>query len=146
MTPEEIAWAAGLFEGEGCFTGASRGRFCMKMSMCDEEVIRRFHRTVGMGGVSGPHKPTGLGTLMHWEWRSERFEHMQAIVAMFWPWLSTRRRNRAAEVLMNASHRVPLTSQMFGKHVAELTPWQERVYRAAMTQRWRDRAKTKGGV
>jgi hypothetical protein len=110
---EEIAWAGGLFEGEGCFTictqrntklanGRSRTyRFPRaRLVMTDEDAIRRFNDVVGFGRVLGPrqahsgptHKPV-------FEWQVYTFEHVQALYAMLYPWLCARRRARGAEVL-----------------------------------------------
>jgi hypothetical protein len=57
----EIAWAAGLFEGEGCVTEINR-RFALAVKNTDEEVIR-FDEIVGLGRMYGPlgtPKPTGI--------------------------------------------------------------------------------------
>jgi hypothetical protein len=60
LKPEELsertvalAWAAGVFEGEGCFslhkvTSAWHKEyryFRMSMGMTDEDVVRRFHKS-----------------------------------------------------------------------------------------------------
>jgi hypothetical protein len=52
---EEIAWAAGLFEGEGSITRFGRsGKFDLRVSlnMTDEDVVRRFDAIVDRGKVS----------------------------------------------------------------------------------------------
>ena len=50
---EEIAWAAGLFEGEGCMT-VSGGRPFMRLNSTDEDTPRRFWEVVAAGKVYGP--------------------------------------------------------------------------------------------
>ena len=51
---EEIAWAAGLFEGEGSIYPSGSGvRLALKMT--DEEPIRRFAKIVKRGSVYGPY-------------------------------------------------------------------------------------------
>ena len=60
-TPEDIAWAAGLFEGEGCVTISTvDGRKYLLASVSmhprDRDVLERFHRIVGVGTLCGPHK------------------------------------------------------------------------------------------
>lgn len=112
MNREEIAWAGGLFEGEGCFTTLNQTHSLAKgrsrtyryprarVVMTDEDAIRRFHDAVGFGVVYGPlqahsgpaHKPV-------FEWQAYTFEHVQAPYAMLYPWLCGRRRARGAEVL-----------------------------------------------
>jgi hypothetical protein len=100
-TTTDLAWAAGLFEGEGCITVGYRGKEYrytlgqLTLSMKDEDVVRHFAEVIGFGKVYlGGKSNEGM-----WRWAVTRFEHVQAIVAMFWPWLGSRRRARAREVL-----------------------------------------------
>src|SRR5665213_179839 len=65
-TRENLAWMAGLFEGEGYVQGRPRsykradGRsfttigYRLAITMTDEDIIRRFHRLAGVGNVNGP--------------------------------------------------------------------------------------------
>jgi hypothetical protein len=61
---EEIAWAAGLFEGEGCISHMQRGSgldLQIALAMTDEEVVRRFDAVVDRGRVYGPYLPPSHG-------------------------------------------------------------------------------------
>ena len=57
--PIDLAWAAGLFEGEGCFTfqGSKKARTRggrlgkAQLSMTDEDVVRKFHTIMGFGSL-----------------------------------------------------------------------------------------------
>lgn len=101
---EELAWAGGFFEGEGCISQAKKASniaFRLSLVNTDLEDLERFHRAVGgVGKVYGPysykdrptHKP-------QWQWVCQRFETAQAVLAMLWPGLSTRRRETARETL-----------------------------------------------
>lgn len=98
---ENLAWAAGLFEGEGCFSTRMTGKkdrgICARLKMSDEDVVRRFYTVVGLGNMNGPYfapkkKPV-------WIWQTGSFEVVQAIMAMLWPWLHSRRRARIKELL-----------------------------------------------
>lgn len=67
----QIGWAAGLFEGEGCFTPFKSKHLPRKsdggvsyivyphaqITMCDLDVLQRFHKIVGVGKLNGPHSP-----------------------------------------------------------------------------------------
>jgi hypothetical protein len=59
-TDSEIAWAAGLFEGEGSCYGTVRSdryntrRIRMNLRMTDQDVVERFAKVVGVGSVYGP--------------------------------------------------------------------------------------------
>lgn len=104
-TRENIAWAAGLFEGEGsCYfrdrkqgTSASRSA-CVVLNMTDEDVIRKLHRIIGLGSVNGPYQPPGNRKPV-WRWSVTGSEQPQAVLAAFWPFLCSRRQAKIAEVL-----------------------------------------------
>ena len=49
-----IAWAAGLFEGEGTITRCD-GRLHLRMQLTDLEVLERFAEIVGTGKIYGPY-------------------------------------------------------------------------------------------
>jgi hypothetical protein len=98
----EWAWAAGLFEGEGCVAsreqkGKTYHRLVVRMT--DEDVIRHLHRVIGRGSVYGPYAPSKVGRKPVWEWSCTSRLDISFIVAMFWPWLGDRRRQRIREVI-----------------------------------------------
>jgi hypothetical protein len=101
---ESLAWAAGLFEGEGSISGRLIGAPRMSLGMTDEDVVQCFHVVVGCGKLRH-QDPHGLGNKDLTVWAVQRFEHVQALVAMFWPWLGERRRARAVECLTTAKER-----------------------------------------
>lgn len=93
----KIAWAAGLFEGEGSWLQPKQGGYRASLAMTDLDAVLAFRRAVGFGKVDGPlfredRKPM-------WTWRVQSFQHVQALGAMFWPWLCRRRRARLLEIL-----------------------------------------------
>jgi hypothetical protein len=102
---EEIAWAGGLFEGEGCVTittsrdpGHQR-TFTLALSMTDLDPVERFAAAVGVGKVRGPYGPYKPTEKPIWQWRISRYEQSQAVIVMLWPWLGSRRHARALEVM-----------------------------------------------
>lgn len=103
----ELAWAAGLFEGEGCITrSAARGHKypALKLNMTDEDSVRRFHSAVGGAGTCYGPRSNGPGNKDFWCWTAYRFEHVQAVIVYLWYGLGKRRRARATEVLSDASY------------------------------------------
>jgi ribosomal protein S27AE len=98
-TPEEIAWAAGLFEGEGCISAASDGRPRMTLLMTDRETVERFGRVIGRGTVQ--KEVRGKIPAHHkdkWRWYLGRRDDVGEVWALLSPWLGTRRRERGAEL------------------------------------------------
>lgn len=100
---DAIAWSAGIFEGEGCvrIVGKRMRTPLLAVAMTDGDVVLRLCRELGMGRVHGPYN-RGAGRKDVWHWTVTSFEKTQALIAMWWPWLGSRRRQRAIEVLREA--------------------------------------------
>jgi hypothetical protein len=106
---EEIAWAAGLFEGEGTISHVWRRRespdLQIALKMTDEDVVRRFDEIVDRGKVYGPYLPLSHGD------RRKPFWHWVAlgdaghdVLDLIGAWLCTRRIEQAR------THGVPIPS------------------------------------
>lgn len=98
-TREDLAWAAGLFEGEGSISLKPK-TLQLQLASTDEDVVRKFCGLIGLGKVYGPyisgkprHKPT-------FHWHVSGHEKCQAILAAFWGFLCSRRQSRAKEALL----------------------------------------------
>jgi hypothetical protein len=90
----DIAWAAGLFEGEGCLT---RPKYpTMQLTTTDRDVVMKFKRVVGCGKVYGPYnrkfKPI-------YQWVCYDREQIDRLRRLFAPYMGKRRLRRFAEVL-----------------------------------------------
>lgn len=97
----DVAWAAGLFEGEGCFTtGKNTSKNSLTgrctLSMTDEDIVRKFHSIVKVGTI---RKREFENKKDAWIWTTQGFEKFQYIVALFWSFLGERRKSRATEIL-----------------------------------------------
>lgn len=99
MTSDDI-WAAGLFEGEGCFHGrtAKPRLVAVKLVSTDEDVLRRFAAVMGVGTVAGPIS-RGRRFKPYWSWQVASFQDVQYIVCRLWGQLGARRRAKAVEML-----------------------------------------------
>lgn len=98
---ENIAWAAGLFEGEGCFTLSASNRSFPRavLTMTDEETVRRFAHIVGVGNVRPNNPPSRPGHCKpQWVWYVEG-DDVSVVLHLFRPLLSTRRLERGEEVV-----------------------------------------------
>lgn len=51
----DIAWAAGLVEGEGCFTRHSEKHLYFLMDLCDLDVLERFQKIFPQVNLRGPY-------------------------------------------------------------------------------------------
>lgn len=100
----DIAWAAGLFEGEGTVvvqwsTRSPRKYVQLVIAMTDEDVVREFARVVGgVGSVNGPRMNGKLGRKPIWKW-SAAGTKAETVLALpgFVDRLGARRTSRIAE-------------------------------------------------
>lgn len=99
MSDPEIAWLAGIIEGEGSIMVGGDGRCKISVQMTDLDIIERLQMTTGLGqvyvnqGTARSHyKPTHRWTVGH---RSS----VRHIVTAIRPWLGYRRRTAADAVM-----------------------------------------------
>ena len=102
---EEIAWATGLFEGEGTIT-LSNERLVVRLVNTDEAIVRRLAEIVPFGTIYGPYdrrERDGFRRKPIWVWIADCERGLDAL-ALMRPWLSYRRRKRALELTGIAFH------------------------------------------
>ena len=100
MDPKQIAWAAGLFEGEGCITKRSGGYDKLQLNMTDFDVVRRFGSIVGVGQFherkkDKPHHKPQLA------WVCRNRDDIIRILSAFLPYFGDRRAYKALNILDN---------------------------------------------
>lgn len=97
----DLAWAAGFFEGEGCFyahyhrprhDGSKRMIAEASITQKDEGLIRRFQEVVGFGCVY-------LGTKKIWIWKTTKKGEAEKLVDLIGGQLGDRRIRRAKEIM-----------------------------------------------
>lgn len=101
----DIAWAAGLYEGEGsAHISSAQGQTIVQLRMTDEDVVQRFAQIVGRGNVVRRSRSQAQGPRKDvWCWSIHGAEDVKAVLGMLWPYLGERRQQRATEVLERAS-------------------------------------------
>lgn len=100
---EDRAWAAGFFDGEGCFSSKKtrRGRIIqVSITQVDREVLDRFRAIVAVGSVVGPKtRPDGLSQRPFFIYRTtgSRAEH---VFLMIEPYLGMVKRAQYLRALL----------------------------------------------
>jgi hypothetical protein len=106
---ESLAWAAGIFDGEG-YVGTferkvpSSGRRIPHLNMkvvqwYDPEITDRFLAAVGIGTVNSRIRKDTVHQATEYYWATSGLEHVQAVAAMLWPWLSGPKKHQIARSL-----------------------------------------------
>ena len=120
MNTHELAWAAGFFDGEGHIGvhvgDHSQGRpwkridLYLSISQVDRRVLDRFRDAVGVGSVNGPYIHPSVAARKNEQPRyyftTAKFEHIQAVVAMLWQFLSPVKREQALSALRTVKERL----------------------------------------
>lgn len=103
----EVAWAAGLFEGEGCIYLAGDKRRDppylypgLQLTMNDRDVVERFHRIIGVGSICTSRRS---GRKDMWRWQCSNRPGFDHCMKLFEPYLGERRLVKLAEVRAGAT-------------------------------------------
>lgn len=92
---EELAWAAGLFDGDGSAGYTADSSLWAKVTQSSEaglaEVLLRIQRIIGCGRLVGPYD-RGPGTLPQYEWICTVSDDLQSVNTALEPYLSAYKR------------------------------------------------------
>jgi len=100
------AWAAGLFEGEGCISWvkvsgnqeACLPKAVLTLTSTDRDVVESFMAVVGCGAIGlRSKKPDHWKN--QWTWSCGKWSDVSKLLLAFLPHLHARRRQKAMEVL-----------------------------------------------
>lgn len=120
----DIAWAAGLFEGEGCVL-LKRGKRIhphASMILTDLDVLTHFQHVVGCGAITTRRKAEAHHKDA-WVWQVGSLDGVQRLADLFLPYLGQRRRAKFVEVLEGyAAAPVKRVSKTHCPHGHEFTP------------------------
>jgi len=106
---EQLAWAAGFFDGEGyCGFSMRRNgsgprtwrRIDLQINQVEPTTLERFRRAVGMGRINGPYNYVKGNKANHWQFNACGFHQVQAVVGRLWPFLSEPKRDQARNALL----------------------------------------------
>lgn len=105
MRREELAWAAGFFDGEG-YAGTRWGRSrvrrypvpALTISQNETTTLERFRAAVGgLGRVS--RRSTNPRGGAEFAWATTNWREAQTVIALLWRYLSGPKRDQASPVL-----------------------------------------------
>lgn len=98
----DIAWAAGILEGEGCF-GLNKVKnfpskqISIRCKMTDNDIILRLQSV--FGGYVRPKKPNKETDKPLWEWSLYKQADVETVILKILPYLGVRRSAKAKELL-----------------------------------------------
>lgn len=100
---EELAWAAGFYDGEGCTWAREAGRrknrggfIGMCVQQADRRPLDRFHAAVlGIGTIKGPYShASAKGRQPLHSWSVTNWRDANTVIGLLWPLLSKPKREQ----------------------------------------------------
>lgn len=99
---EDLAWVAGIIEGEGYFLLVQDrcGRWYPKVrvQMNDRDVLERMQAITGFGRIVESNPPSRPQSSPIIRWNVERQHEAYALMVAIYPWMCVRRALRIREV------------------------------------------------
>lgn len=97
-TAADVAWAAGIFEGEGCLTKRGRTSGEAQVGMTDKDIVERFGAIIGVGRLHVERRNNPRHSTVY-RWTLTNQADVAKLICLFWPWMGERRRAAAMEML-----------------------------------------------
>lgn len=137
MDTVDIAWFAGIFEGEGCFSIEKNGNTKLTVGMCDKDIIDRIKALFPIHQNVTPVQPKPMQPhysqpKMRYVWRVSDPDEVVRITNLILPFLGERRTAKANEVLESIATRAERDKRLNKTHCRqghELTPENTKVRR-----------------
>jgi hypothetical protein len=100
ITAVEVAWVAGILEGEGCWSQkrASPSYWWIAVRMTDEDIILRLRDLTDIGRITEDLRPGRPGCKKAWAWTVTVKQHREWLTVKVWPWMGERRRARITQL------------------------------------------------
>jgi hypothetical protein len=103
---EQLAWAGGLYDGEGSASLAPHrtheGHFSPEITVTQSgfgvpQVLERFRSIIGRGHIDGPYSQEGA-TLPIYRWKASAIVDVEQVMYMLAPWIGSVKRDQARRV------------------------------------------------
>lgn len=108
---ENIAWASGLFEGDGCISrnittkrSKQYNYWKIMLASTDYDVLERFQSIIGFGRIYRQKRQKDYWKPA-WQWNTYRQPELYAALAAMFTFFASRRRAKALEALVEMGSR-----------------------------------------
>lgn len=112
--PIDLAWMAGLLEGEGHFGKWSKTTknglytypvYRIGCNLTDLDVLQRLHQLAGVGRLSGQQTPQKPQHSPFWRWMVNKKADVYALCVALLPYMGERRSARLREIIASYESR-----------------------------------------
>lgn len=94
---DNLAWVAGIFEGEGCIAFTGKNSVCLTIGMTDLDIIDRIH--IATGEVGNRYEQSSSRAKTLYVWQLSRKGLVVPFLESIMPWLGLRRSEKAIGAL-----------------------------------------------
>lgn len=98
MSEQEIAWLAGYFEGEACFSTRGEYSVCIQIACTDRDVLERVKAITGCGNILGPYSRNNPKWNDYYLWNITKRQEVKKILNSIYPLMGERRKARIDEI------------------------------------------------
>ena len=93
----DIAWLAGVLEGECCFSYKSSGSVVVVVRT-DQDIIERLREPTGIGTINGPVAPQKSHHKPSWRWQVSQKQDVARLLLAVYPLMGERRKATIAKL------------------------------------------------
>jgi len=97
MDPCDVAWLAGILEGEGSWVRKGKDRVSVQVAMTDRDIVYRLRKITGVGNIFGPYKREAHHKEL-WVWSVGAINHARDVTDKVLPYLGQRRKAKAVKL------------------------------------------------
>jgi hypothetical protein len=97
MSDTEIAYLAGIFDGEGWYVSNDKNTCRVCVAMCDFDIVQRLHETTGVGHLN--ERPASKSKKAQLSWVVNTMDDVEAVINAMLPFLGIRKTKEGLEVL-----------------------------------------------
>lgn len=115
-TSENIAWLAGLIEGEGCFSirkYKNKQYVSTRVIMTDFDIIEKIYKIVNHGVVSGPYCRNVPNRKPWKNWVLNDAAPQLELLKRLLPWLGNRRKKKVLECIKILNECIKSTRNLY---------------------------------
>ena len=95
----DLAWAAGLIGGEGCFTIHSKKHPYLLLDTTDKDVVEKLYSIFPFGNIRGPYKHKTRPDYKD-RWRFDAYgPKARNIMLYIYPYMCSRRKKKISELM-----------------------------------------------
>lgn len=99
ISEAEIAWMAGLFDGEGSIVFRGVNTVSLMLQMTDKDIVETWQERAGCGQVKIYYDKRATDRKTLYYWQASHKDDVSRLLLMMIPWLGERRKAKSMEAI-----------------------------------------------